>query len=331
VAGATIIGIVARRLATLPTCVLALSACSFDPGGLGSSGPDGPIPAADAGGGNLDASPPAPDAAPCLLGDFTAPAPLAELNTASVESAPWLSPDELEIYFHSDRSGGAGGNDLWMASRDSTSDPFSSPVNLPGVNTEFSERHPALSADGLSLYFISSRPGSAGGFDIWVATRGDPAGTFSGATRVAAVSSTGDEWFPSIAPDDRTLLFSSSRSGRFDVYVASRADPTADFGAPVAVASVNSASDEGAATPSKDGLELFVQSNRPGGPGHWNIWRAARAEPGQAFGTASLVPELNDGSSTQGRWLSPDGRRIYLSSNRTGSFNLFVATRDCEP
>src|SRR5437773_12165093 len=49
---------------------------------------------------------------------------------------------------------------------------WSPPVNLgPTVNTGFIDAGPALSKDGLSLYFNSNRPGGYGGNDIWVSQR----------------------------------------------------------------------------------------------------------------------------------------------------------------
>src|SRR5438132_12554833 len=49
---------------------------------------------------------------------------------------------------------------------------WSEPVNLgPVVNTSSSDRIPALSPDGLSLYLSSNRPGGIGTEDIWVSQR----------------------------------------------------------------------------------------------------------------------------------------------------------------
>src|SRR5260370_6165921 len=43
---------------------------------------------------------------------------------------------------------------------------WSEPVNLgPVVNSKFNDQHPAISADGLSLYITSDRPGGFGDFD----------------------------------------------------------------------------------------------------------------------------------------------------------------------
>src|SRR6185436_20973848 len=49
---------------------------------------------------------------------------------------------------------------------------WSTPVNLgPLINSAFNDIGPALSKDGLSLYFYSNRPGGFGGLDIWVSQR----------------------------------------------------------------------------------------------------------------------------------------------------------------
>ena len=49
---------------------------------------------------------------------------------------------------------------------------WSVPENLgPVVNSAFNEDLPHLSKDGLSLFFISNRPGGFGSFDIHVSQR----------------------------------------------------------------------------------------------------------------------------------------------------------------
>src|SRR5207245_11631005 len=49
---------------------------------------------------------------------------------------------------------------------------WSTPVNLgPVINSVLRENGPAISKDGLSLYFGSFRAGGFGGCDIWVSHR----------------------------------------------------------------------------------------------------------------------------------------------------------------
>jgi Tol biopolymer transport system component len=63
--------------------------------------------------------------------------------------------------------------DIWVSTRDSTLDLWSTPVNLgPTVNYPgYVTGAPALSWDGTTLYFYSDRPGGFGGRDLYVATR----------------------------------------------------------------------------------------------------------------------------------------------------------------
>jgi len=94
-----------------------------------------------------------------------------ELSTAENDGSAVFRRDGLEVILSVNRTGSMGGNDLWVRTRSSTSDPWSPLVNLgPVVNTQFQENRPALSSNGTELYFGSNRP-SPGGFDIYVCAR----------------------------------------------------------------------------------------------------------------------------------------------------------------
>lgn len=104
-------------------------------------------------------------------GSFGAASLVAGLNTPSNDQRPNVRRDGREIFFDSNRPGSAG-FDLWTATRASTSDGWAAPTNLgPSVNSAGSEGRPSLSFDGLTLYFMSNRPGSLGDVDIFFTTR----------------------------------------------------------------------------------------------------------------------------------------------------------------
>jgi WD40-like Beta Propeller Repeat len=106
-------------------------------------------------------------------GVFGPAAPVAELNTAAQDGHPNVRRDGLEIFFFSNRAGAAG-NDIYSATRGSTGDPWSTPVNLgSNVNSAASETRPSLSWDGTTLYFGSTRTGGGaeGDSDHYVTTR----------------------------------------------------------------------------------------------------------------------------------------------------------------
>jgi Tol biopolymer transport system component len=96
------------------------------------------------------------------------------VNSASNDSRPNLRRDGLELFFDSTRGGPGtqGGADIFSASRDSGSSPWSTPLPLgPLVNSAAAETRASLSWDGTMLVFGSTRSGGEGSTDIFVTTR----------------------------------------------------------------------------------------------------------------------------------------------------------------
>jgi Tol biopolymer transport system component len=89
---------------------------------------------------------------------FKYPEAVTVLNSTSTEASPALTSDDLTIVFSSNRSGGAGSYDNYMAVRSSRASPFGVPVRLTDLNSAYSEVEPAVSPDGFTLLFDSSRP-----------------------------------------------------------------------------------------------------------------------------------------------------------------------------
>jgi peptidoglycan-associated lipoprotein len=87
-------------------------------------------------------------------------------STANV-GQPSISSDELTLYFVSDRQGGLGGKDIWVAKRNNREEDFGIPVN-PGktINTPGDEVFPYL-FDDTTLYFSSGGHKGFGGWDIY--------------------------------------------------------------------------------------------------------------------------------------------------------------------
>lgn len=92
----------------------------------------------------------------------------AAINGASANLAPAVLPDELTIYFASDRSGSKGPLDIWKATRSSKSDAFGSVVNVSELNTTGTDVPTWISDDGCRMYLYDD---SAGSSDIYVATK----------------------------------------------------------------------------------------------------------------------------------------------------------------
>src|SRR5580704_4820353 len=86
---------------------------------------------------------------------FGAPNPITELNTQYNESDPTVSPDQLRIYFASDRPGGLGASDVWQATRDAAPGLFGPAADTPNVNSTQNE-YQTYYVPG-ALYFASDR------------------------------------------------------------------------------------------------------------------------------------------------------------------------------
>ncbi len=135
-------------------------------------------------------------------------------DTTEAIGHPTLSKDELIIYFSSDRPGGYGGKDIWVAFRDSRNEDFKRPQNLgPTVNTPGDDMFPYLRTDTL-LYFASDGHPGLGGLDIFY-TYPDTAGQWSKPVNMGMpINSTADDFGIIFQPDAEKGFFSSNRNGR---------------------------------------------------------------------------------------------------------------------
>lgn len=96
------------------------------------------------------------------------------------DAMPSISSDGLRLFFNSNRPGGSGAFDLYLATRSSLDSPWQPAVNLgPQVNTAYDDKGAGISSDGSLLYFHSNRPGGTGAEDLYAVTVGydSPAAT----------------------------------------------------------------------------------------------------------------------------------------------------------
>lgn len=95
----------------------------------------------------------------------------APVNSEYWESAPCLSPDKSSIYFSSNRPGGYGGMDIYVAYQNEKGN-WALPQNLgPSINTSGDEMFPFIHFDNTTLYFTSNGWKSIGGSDIYVSKK----------------------------------------------------------------------------------------------------------------------------------------------------------------
>ncbi len=224
--------------------------------------------------------------------------------------------------------------------------PWSAPVNLgPPVNTLAFEHAPAISKDGLSLYFHSDRPGGFGGFDVWVSQRPSVDAPWGAPQNLGPnINTPFTEAAPALSLDGHRLYFHSGRPGGFggaDIYVSRRHNKRDDFGwqPPENLGSgVNTAAQEQQPCIFEDDetgvITLYFTSNRSGGLGGDDIY-ASELQPDETFGAAARVMELSSSSNDRGPTIRRDGLEILFPSNRSGSLlslspfatDIWVSTR----
>ncbi|GIV50025.1 MAG: cell envelope biogenesis protein OmpA [Candidatus Kapaibacterium sp.] len=101
------------------------------------------------------------------LGDrWSEPEPLGELNTEYDEITPSIAPDDKTLYFASNRPGGNGGYDIYVARLQGNR--FGQPQNLgQPINTDANDISYIALPNSTTAYFASDRAGGSGGYDIW--------------------------------------------------------------------------------------------------------------------------------------------------------------------
>jgi hypothetical protein len=147
------------------------------------------------------------------------------VNSQDWEGSATFSADMHTIYFASERPGGYGGRDIWMATliNDSV---WGNVKNLgPKINTQYNEDGPFLHPNGVTLLFSSEGHNSMGGYDIFQTELTPVDSTFSMASDPVnigyPINTPGDDKYFVLATDGKHGYYSSGKSGGFgqqDIY-----------------------------------------------------------------------------------------------------------------
>lgn len=262
------------------------------------------------------------------------------VNSELNDFSPAMSKDGLSLYFTSARTGGFGGDDIYVSQRASSDDPWGPPVNLgPTINTSFADRDPAFSRDGHLMFFATTRTGGFGGFDIWVSRRVHTNDDFAwqtpenlGAGVNSAARDDGPSYFANEEVGTPQLYFSSNRLGVFNAYVSEQA-ADGSLGPAMLILELGEAVGS-SMSPSirHDGLEIFVNSNRSGSFGNTqDLWVSTRETVFDAWSEpVNLGPTVNSTFGDLSPDISSDRKTLFFFSNRPGSLgfaDLYMSTR----
>jgi serine/threonine protein kinase len=253
------------------------------------------------------------------------------VNTIYGEYGSSISADGRTLYFCDGgpwprRSGQHGSGDLWGVSRETVDDPWQEPVNLGSVvNSPYPESSPCIAADGLTLYFSTSRPGGFGDADLYVSRRaaldlpwGEPVNLGAG------VNSSSTDFFPFVSEDGLTLYFCSKRSGEGDIYRATRADTNGPFGPAENNGSPINTKDSDESTPwlASNGLALIFTSKRTDKrPYTWNLYISYRRTTEAPWEEPiDLGWPVSTWGGQSGASFTADGSRFFFYGDHVGGF-----------
>ena len=262
----------------------------------------------------------------------------SELNTASLDGCPIQSPDGLSLFMASNRPGGLGGLDIWVARRASTSSGFGAPENIGAPINSAADDFCPTPVRGGGLFFVSRKvtSESCGMGDIYF-SRFNPVSGWSEPAHFACApagpNSSLDEQGPSyVEVGDQPLLYFSSGSATVpgDIYVSGQlADGS--FGPAAAVTSLNDPlANDIQPNVRKDGREVVFSSNRAGGAGGQDIWSAKRwSISAQWSAPANVGGGVNTAAGETRPSLSWNARQLLFgrAPGPEGMSDIYLSTR----
>jgi WD40-like Beta Propeller Repeat len=260
-----------------------------------------------------------------------------DVNTPSLDGCPIESPDGLSLYMASNRPGGKGNLDIWVATRASANAPWGAPVNLPEPINSAADDFCPTPINGHGLLFVSRRVAvgvTCGLGDIYF-TRRNPAHGWSEPQHLgcdpAGPNSALDEQGPSYIQGRLYFSRSTLPPGNSGELYVSEQQGTMSFGAASPIAELNDVSaNDIQPNVRKDGREIVFSSNRAGGLGGQDIWSATRESVNDTWSPpVSLGPTVNTAAGESRPSFSWDAETLYFgrAPGPEGMSDIYVTER----
>lgn len=197
------------------------------------------------------------------------------LNTEGQDAATSISPDGKQIFlFKNDIEAESRGGDIYV-SRLSSSGKWGAPKSMgKPINTTFAELGACSSPDGKTLYFTSERQGGFGMQDIYMVKRKSRTEWEKPVNLGDVVNTEEDDAGIFIAPDGKTLFFTSkghNSMGGYDIFKTTLENgkwtKPLNLGYPI-----NTIYDDLCFSLSIDAQTGYISSNRKGGFGARDVY-----------------------------------------------------------
>jgi len=272
-------------------------------------------------------------------GKWSTPVPVEGINSESEEGSPSLSTDFREIYFTRCEAGKREQKGCVIMYSQKSGDKWGIPKNIGLLSDSLIAAHPAITPDGLTLYFVSELEGGFGGKDLYYSTRSSDGGTWSRPINMGAdINTRGNELFPFVR-EDGTLYFSSDGHlgmGGLDIFRAI-SQPTGSWIIANMKAPINSPADDFGIVYEIGAEKGFLSSTRKG-KGNDDLYSFEM--PPLKFGITGLVKDEKTGAPVQSsvvQLIASDGTNMQTTTGNGGDFKfalrsdvdyIFLASKD---
>ncbi|MBK7712763.1 MAG: OmpA family protein [Bacteroidales bacterium] len=255
---------------------------------------------------------------------WSTPVPVEVINSDFEDGTPSFSTDYREIYFTRCEAGKREKKGCEIMYSKRTGDAWSEPKNTGILPDSVVAAHPALSPDGLTLYFVSDIPEGFGKKDIWESTRSKAGESWSKPVNLGPdINTAGDELFP-YCREDRTLYFSSDGHigmGGLDIFSA-RAQPDGSWIVKNLKPPVNSFADDfGIAFENSEERGIFSSTRK--GKGDDDLYSFEL--PPLKFNVTGLVKDEKSGVVITGslvQLIASDGSNLQAETGSSGDFKF---------
>jgi len=251
------------------------------------------------------------------------------VNTASNETQVGLTHSGRSLYIVTNRVGGLGLNDIWVAQRAHPQAPWGEPFNLgPVINGAGNDSSPAFTPDDLCMFY--ARPqvaGSGSGQRIYVTCRTDPDDDTAWQTpvilgpNVNSAQSSDPFFFVDPISGQSSLYFAAFNhlggAGDFDLF-KSDLGRDGQFQPAVPVMELNTRFRETHPSIHQNGLVMLFSSDRPGGFGGIDLWVSRRPSTTDPWGNPCNLGPVNTASDDRSPFFSHIADSMYFASNRAG-------------
>jgi outer membrane protein OmpA-like peptidoglycan-associated protein len=221
----------------------------------------------------------------------------------------------------------------------------SSPMNFSivnigrEINSEFEDYAPVLNENEDEIVFTTRRrdgnmnqnvyDDNKPWEDIFIARK--KGGTWQAAENIGAPINTPYHNSNSALSADGRMLFVFTDEGNGDLYFSKLLEEGKWSDPEPLPGIINSTFEEKSISLSKDETTLYFSSNRPGGYGGLDLYKATKDSKGNWSNVRNLGPKINSDLDEDGPFIDYDGVTLYYSSKGRkgmGGFDVFKATYD---